>query len=414
MKNILILGAGTGGTMMANRLSEVMKREIDEKQVSITIVDENREHVYQPGLLFVPFGIYKTKADLVKPRDIFLPKEASFIVSKIQAIDPENKKVVLNKGTLSYDVLIIASGSRIVPEENEGLQGANWKKSIFDFYTMDGAFRLHKALRGFTGGRLVVNIAEMPIKCPVAPPEITLLSDWYLRERGLREKTEIVYTTPLSGPFTKPKASSTLSEVFTQRDIKVDPEFDYHAVDNEKKVLSSADGREQPFDLLISIPTMMGAKFLCDSELGDELGFVHTDKHTLQSKEFEDVFIIGDATNVPTSKAGSVAHFESEILVENIVRYLDGLEPLPKYDGHSNCFVESGYDKCLLFDFNYEVEPLPGKFPVPGLGPFSLLAESKMNHYGKMMFRWAYWHLLLMGKDLPISPLMSMAGKENV
>lgn len=156
---------------------------------------------------------------------------------------------------------------------------------------------------------------------------------------------------------------------------------------------------------------MMGAKFLCESELGDELGFVHTDKHTLQSKEFEDVFIIGDATNVPTSKAGSVPHFESEILVENIVRYLDGLEPLPKYDGHSNCFVECGYDKCLLFDFNYDVEPLPGKFPVPGLGPFSLLAESKMNHYGKMMFRWAYWHLLLMGKDLPVSPLMSMAGK---
>ncbi|MCA1743803.1 MAG: NAD(P)/FAD-dependent oxidoreductase, partial [Desulfovibrionales bacterium] len=194
--------------------------------------------------------------------------------------------------------------------------------------------------------------------------------------------------------------------------IKIDPEFAYCDLNNENRTLISCDGREHKFDLLISIPTMMGAQFIEDSGLGDELGWIPTDNHTLQSKEFKDIYIIGDATNVPTSKAGSVAHFESEILVENILRHLDGLEPLPKYDGHSNCFIESGYDKCMLFDFNYKVEPLPGKFPIPGIGPFTLLGESKMNHYGKMMFRWAYWHLLLRGKDLPVSPLMSMAGKE--
>ncbi len=328
-------------------------------------------------------------------------------------MDPEQNKVYLDQGELSYDLLIIASGSVIDPSEQEGMMGKHWQKSIFDFYTIDGAMKLKNAMRNFQGGNLVLNVAEMPVKCPVAPPEFVMLSDWYFHERGLRDKVKIFFTTPLSGPFTKPIASRTLQYVCDEKGIEVVPEFAISHVDNEKQRIVSYDGREIDFDLLVSIPTNKGASFLEESGLGDELNWVPTDNHTLQSRDFDNIFVIGDATNVPTSKAGSVAHFESEILLENILRRLDGLEPLPKYDGHSNCFIESGFNKALLIDFNYDTEPLPGSFPMPGLGPFSLLKETNMNHYGKMMFRWSYWHLLLKGMDLPVSPLMSMAGKEK-
>ncbi|SMP44720.1 type III sulfide quinone reductase, selenoprotein subtype [Desulfonatronum lacustre] len=412
MRKIVILGAGTAGTMMANRLCENLRTEIDQNKISVTIVDEDRVHLYQPGLLFLPFSMYRSKEDVLKPRDVFLPSEVKFIVSKIEKVDPDARKVVMKKGTIDYDLLIIASGSRCDPTENEGLLGPNWQKSIFDFYTLDGALKLQQAMRSFKGGRLVLNVAEMPVKCPVAPPEFVMLSDWYFHERGIRDKVEIVFATPLSGPFTKPLASQTLKYVCEEKNIKIMPDFALSHVDNENKRIVSHDKREIDFDLLVSIPTMKGAQFIIDSDMGDPLGWVPTDNHTLQSKNFQDIFVIGDATNVPTSKAGSVAHFESEILIENILRHLDGLEPLPKFDGHSNCFIESGFGKALLIDFNYTQEPLPGKFPLPGAGPFTLLKETKMNHYGKMMFRWAYWHLLLKGKDLPVSPFMTMAGKE--
>ncbi len=413
MRKIVILGAGTGGTMMANRLCDSLRPEIENNEYSITIVDKNREHVYQPGLLFIPFGVYKDKKDLVKPRDNFLPREAKFIVSEITRVDPEKNKVFLEKGELPYDLLIIASGSITDPSEQEGMLGKHWQQSIFDFYTIDGAQKLQKAMRNFHGGNIILNVAEMPVKCPVAPPEFVMLTDWYFHERGLRDKVKIFFATPLAGPFTKPIASKTLQYICDEKGIEVVPEFALSHVDNEKKQIVSYDGREIDFDLLVTIPTNKGAPFLKESGLGDELNWVPTDNHTLQSKTFDNIFILGDATNVPTSKAGSVAHFESEILLENILRWLDGLEPLPKYDGHSNCFIESGFNKALLIDFNYTTEPLPGRFPVPGIGPFTLLKETNMNHYGKMMFRWAYWHLLLKGMDLPVSPLMSMAGKET-
>jgi sulfide:quinone oxidoreductase len=361
--------------------------------------------------LFIPFGIYKDKHDLVKPRENFLPREVEFLVSPIHRVDPEKNTVYLENGELQYDVLIIATGAEIDPSEHDGLTGKHWQKSIFDFYTIDGGMKLQKAMRSFRGGNVVLNVAEMPVKCPVAPPEFVMLADWYFYERGLRDKVKIFYSTPLDGPFTKPIASRTLQHVCNEKGIEVIPEFALSHVDNEKKQIISCDGRELDFDLLVSIPTNKGASFLEESGLGDVLNWVPTNNHTLQSKDFDNIFILGDATNVPTSKAGSVAHFESEIVVENIVRWLDGLEPLPKYDGHSNCFIESGFDKALLIDFNYTQEPLPGKFPLPGIGPFTLLRETNMNHYGKMMFRWAYWHLLLLGKDMPVSPYMSMAGK---
>ncbi|MHB8141759.1 MAG: NAD(P)/FAD-dependent oxidoreductase [Vulcanimicrobiaceae bacterium] len=195
------------------------------------------------------------------------------------------------------------------------------------------------------------------------------------------------------------------------KNIKVTPDFGIARVDNERKMIVSYDDVEVPYDVLVSIPTNMGDECIARSGLGDELNYVPTDKETLVSEAHDDIFVIGDAGNLPSSKAGSVAHFQSEILFKNFLDRIEGRPMHTSFDGHANCFIESGFGKALLIDFNYDVEPLPGKFPLPGIGPFSLLHETRMNHYGKLAFRWMYWNVLIRGAELPIDSKMSMAGK---
>lgn len=408
MKKLVILGAGTAGTMMLNKLHSVL----DPNEWSLTIVDKDRNHYYQPGFLFVPFGIYKPQ-ELVRKKTDFFPQGIEAIFEAFSKVEPENNQVILESGRkLSYDLLIVATGCDIYPEETEGLKGELWYKSIFDFYTLEGATKLSSFLKSWQGGKMVLNLTEMPIKCPVAPLEFLFLADDYFTKRGIREKVDITYVTPLPGAFTKPQASQVLGDFLEKKNINLVTEYNIESVDNEKKEIVSFDERRIPFDLLVSIPTNMGAPELEESDMGDELNYVPTNKHTLQSDEYKNIFVIGDATNLPASKAGSVAHFEADILIENILSYLDERPLEAKFDGHANCFIESGFGKGILIDFNYDVEPLPGKFPLPGIGPFSLLKESQINHYGKLMFRWIYWNMLLQGEELPIGPEMLMAGKK--
>ena len=408
MKTLLILGAGTGGTMVANKMMETL----DLQEWRIVIVDQDEKHYYQPGFLFIPFGMY-TPQDVIKPKRDFLPQGVEFILSEIELIEPEKNRVTLEleKRKISYDVLVIASGTHLVPEETPGLLDNGWQKNVFDFYSVDGSVNLGRAFKFWKGGRLVVNVAEMPIKCPVAPLEFLFLADWFFTERGIRDDVEIVYATPLPGAFTKPRAASLLGDMLERKNILLEPDFNIMEVDHSSSAIRSYDEREVPFDLLVSVPVNMGAEVIERSGMGNEMNYVPTDNHTLQSKKWENVWVIGDAADVPTSKAGSVAHFMLDVLVENIHRQIEGLDPLPEFDGHANCFIESGFEKGILIDFNYDVEPLPGKYPLPGFGPFSLLKESAVNHWGKMMFRWMYWNILLKGGEMPLESQMSMAGK---
>lgn len=407
MKKILILGAGTAGTIMANKLYNVLPHD----DWHITIVDQEERHIYQPGLLFIPFNIY-TCNDVIKPKRDFIPQGVELIMSGIDVIEPEKNRVKLaNNQVLSYDYLIIATGSHLAPDETEGLLGDGWNKNIFEFYTVEGACNLQKFLKHWNGGKLVLNIVEMPIKCPVAPLEFLFLADWWFTEQGLRDKVDLAFVTPLPGAFTKPKAAGILGDFLDKKNIHLVTEFNTGSVDSTANKIVSFDGKEVEYDLLVTVPANMGDAVIERSGLGDELNFVPTHKHTLQSKAYENVYVIGDATDLPSSKAGSVAHFQADVLTENIQRAIDGLPLLEEFDGHANCFIESGFGKGLLIDFNYDVEPLPGKFPLPGIGPFSLLQETKANHWGKMMFRWIYWNLLLRGSELPIQAQMNMAGK---
>lgn len=410
MKNLVILGAGTAGTMMLNKLHATL----DPDQWKITIVDQYKTHYYQPGFLFIPFGIYKKK-DVIKPKYDFFPRGTEAIFSPIERIDAEGQKVLLDNGqVLPYDLLIIATGTETRPSETEGLQGPLWYKDIFDFYTVEGAVALHERFKDWEGGKLVMCIPELPYKCPVAPIEFVFLAEAYFTERGMRDKVEISYVTLMSDAFTKPVASKVLGELMTEKNIEVVADFYLSHVDNEEKKIVSYDDREVEFDLLTIVPVNMGSEMIQRSGLGDDMNYVPTDKYSLQSKQYKNIFVIGDAADIPTSKAGSVAHFEAEILLENVLSFIEGRSLTAQFDGHANCYIETGYGKGALIDFNYETEPLPGTFPFPGVGPFGLLKNTKMNHYGKLLFRWIYWHMLLKGKELPIEAEMSMAGKIKV
>ena len=408
-KKIVILGGGTGGTLIANRLRRLLGRDAAE----IVVIDPDDDHVYQPGLLFVPFG----KADpagLTRPRHRQFRRGVTCRQAVVDRVDLDKNEVVLAGGTpVGYDVLVIATGARLIPEETEGLTGPGWMEKVFTFYTLDGATALQRALAEFDGGRLAVAVMDMPVKCPVAPLEFCFLADAYFRQRGIRDRVELTYVTPLDGAFTKPVCNRELSGLLKDKGIDVVTEFNTGEVDNAGGRLVSFDGREVGFDLAVVIPLHGGQEYVSRSPgLGDELGFVPADQRTLQSKARPNVFVIGDAADIPTSKAGSVAHFEGEILARNIVSYLAGKPLDADFDGHTNCFIESGSGKALLIDFNYDTEPLTGHFPGPVGLP--LLRQSRLNHLGKLAFGWLYWHVLLPGREIPaVRSRMPAAGKRG-
>ena len=408
MKNLVILGAGTAGTMMANHLRPKLKKD----HWNITIIDQYKTHYYQPGFLFLPFDLYKS-SQVKKKGKKFIPKGVNYILQKIEKINAEENTITLENKTLPYDILIIATGTKIAPDEIEGMKGPKWYQNIFDFYTYEGAKALRNKFREWEGGKLVVHISEMPIKCPVAPLEFAFLADSFFKNKGMRDKVEISFVTPLDGAFTKPKATEALHYLLTEKGINEVTDFNISHIDYENNIMIDYSGKEVEYDLLVTVPPNLGNEVIERSGLGDDLNFVPTNKATLQSLSNKNIFAIGDATNIPASKAGSVAHFEAEILTDNIERYING-EPLKEeFDGHANCFIETGNGKALLIDFNYTHEPVQGTFPFPGVGPLKLLEESRTNHMGKLAFRWIYWNMLIKGTHIPfVSATMSKKGKK--
>jgi sulfide:quinone oxidoreductase len=329
MKKLVILGSGTGGTIIAGQL----RQKLSESQWEITIIDRDWQHHYQPGWLFIPFGIY-TPEDCVKPKIKYIPPGVNFVLDEVTEIDPAHKQIKTKRDTYAYDWLVIATGARIVPEEAEGLvEGMG--QDIHNFYTLDGASALAEKLKYFDKGRVMINIAEMPIKCPVAPLEFAFMADWFFASHGVRDNIELELVTPLPGAFTKPVASKMLGQICEEKNVKVTGNFQLAAVDSEHKVIKSYGGEEVPYDLLVSIPPNFGAQVIIDSGLGDPMGYMETDHNTLKAKNYDYIYVIGDAANVPTSKAGAVAHYEADSILQNLIREIDGQPPLPSFDGHA-------------------------------------------------------------------------------
>ncbi|MBR7825621.1 FAD-dependent oxidoreductase [Actinospica sp. MGRD01-02] len=371
-KRIVILGGGTGGTLVANRL----RRALSPQDAEIVVVDLDDEHVYQPGLLFAPFGPFTvhTRRRLVHARHGALHPGIEFRKALIDHVDLDRNRVLLDNCVwLDYDVLVVATGARPVPERTEGLSADGAAERVHGFYTLRAAERLSRALREFAGGRLVVDVAAMPIKGPVAPLEFCFLADEYFRHRKLREKVELTFVTPLDGAFAKPVLSRTLEGLLRDKGIELVTGFAAGEVDGGGEGpgrLVARDGREVPFDLAVVVPQHAGAAYVQRSgDLGDELGFVRVDPETLRSLAKPDVFALGDATDVPTAKTASVAQSEGEVVAANVGAHLAGRELPARFDGHANFLVDAGS------------------------GP-----ASPPGHLEKLAARRLYWHEMLAGR----------------
>ena len=317
MRKIVILGAGAGGTMVAANL----RKELKDGEWQITMIDKDEQHHFQSGYLFIPFGMYSSE-DVLKPKRDFIPSGVDFVVDTVTKINTDQRNLETEKGdTYDYDYLVIASGCRIVPEEVEGMMDV-WREDIFDFYSLDGAVALRDKLKYFDSGKVVLNIAEFPYKCPIAPMEFVFMADWFFQVNGVRDKVEIEFVTPIDNIFTKPVAAKALAAFAKKKNVKVTPYFDLARVNPNEKTIESHKGDKVGYDLLVSIPPNFGSKAILDSAMGDPMGYVQVDKHTLKAQTADRIYVVGDATNAPTSKAGLENH--NCHMVNNILHNIQG------------------------------------------------------------------------------------------
>jgi sulfide:quinone oxidoreductase len=378
MKRILILGGGTGGTLAANLLA----RKLKKSEAQIAVVSASARHMYQPGWLYVPFGRQDPRK-LSRPERDLLNKRVKLILGKVSALDTVKRQVTLESGDeLGYDYLIIATGSMPTPGEIPGLtEGGH------HFYTEEAAWRLHAALEEFNGGTIVVGVGGLPYKCPVAPLEFTFLLEEFLTKRRLRDKTEIIYTFPINRVFTIESVAEKAQPLMEARGVKIETFFNLEEVVPGEKLVRSMEGTELNYDLLVMVPPHLGAPFLRGHAIADSQGWVKTDRQTLRVKDHDNIWALGDSTDLPISKAGSTAHFEAPVIVEQIVATLHGAEPdsrHAKYEGHVMCFLETGYDRASMLDFDYERPP-------------EVREPNAIVHWQKMAFNKAYWYLVPTG-----------------
>ena len=352
MQRILILGGGVGGTLTANLLVKKLRARIARGDVEILVVDSTGQHVYQPGFMYIAMGGERA-ANLERPERSLLDKRVTLVIGEVALVDEEHRVVTLTDGLpLGYDHLVLATGSRIVPEAIE-----HFDTEAQHFYTAEAAARLRVALDRFDGGRIVIGIAGMPYKCPPAPLEVAFLLEAELRERGLRERTTIDYCSPIGRAFTIESVSEMATPILAEKGIELHTFFNVEAIDPDRKVVQSLEGEELPYDLLILVPPHKGQQFLMDSGLAPAPGgWLPTDRATLQVGGRPNVYALGDATDLPLSKAGSTAHFEAPVVTERIVAAIEGREVDHKrgdYLGKVMCFFEIGDGKGTLLQFDY-------------------------------------------------------------
>ena len=376
MKKVVVLGGGVGGTIVANLLAKRLRPD----EAEITLVDKTGKHVYQPGFVYVAFENLAPRK-LVRDERRLLRKRVRLVRGEAVRIDPEARKVHLADGTaLEYDRLVLALGARLTPEELPG-----FKEAAQHFYSLDAASRLRTALESFRGGKVVVTVASVPYKCPPAPSEAACQLDYYFTRRGIRDKVDIHFLSPLSRVFPLEPVNPVVEQIFAKHDIRSTIFFNVESIDTEKRIVNSIEGESVPYDLLIMVPPHRGAKVVEDSGLGDRGGWLPTDKYTLRSKAHPDIFGLGDCTDVPVSKSGAAAHFEAKVVAKSIVADLRG-QPAPlKYDGRVTCYCDAGYHKGISMSFDYEHPPVP-----PPLGLKDWLGKQILNR--------AYWFLIPQGR----------------
>ena len=372
---VIVLGGGVGGTLAANLISKKLGAE-----GTVTVIDPVGMHVYQPGFLYVALGQANGRW-LAQDERHLLRDDVQMVIDRAVKVDPVQRTVVLARGeTLAYDYLVVATGSRLARDEIPGLiEGAH------DFYSLEGAIRLREALHSFTGGRIVMGVAGIPYKCPPAPVEFVFMLEEYLRKRGIRDKSTITLASPLNRAFTIEATSKVVQPILEQRGIELATFFNVEAVLPQKKLVTSIEGEELPYDLLVLVPPHRGAQVIQDSGLGDERGWVPVSRATLQHEKFDNVFAIGDATNLPISKSGSTAHFEAPVVASQIAARMNGTTAKENYGGRVMCFLETGHSQATTIRFDYDHPPVS---PKPSL----------LWHYAKWVFNRVYWVTVPQGR----------------
>jgi sulfide:quinone oxidoreductase len=383
-QRVLILGGGVGGTIVANLLARKLRRQLDSGAVDVTVIDRIGRHVYQPGFMYIAFGGERA-ANLERPERSLLDDRVELVVGETVDIREDERAVRLADGTWhGYEHLVLATGSRIVPEEVP-----YFEQEAHHFYTAEAAQRLRTALDAFKGGRIVIGIMGMPYKCPPAPLEVAFLMEAELRQRGLRDKSEIHFCSPISRAFTIESVSEMATPVLEEKGIELHTFFNVETIDPERKVVASLEGEELAYDLLVLVPPHRGAQVLIDSGLAPAPGgWLPTDKHTLLVGGRPNVYALGDATDLPLSKAGSTAHFEAPVVAERVAAAIEGREPAGKhaeYEGRVMCFFEIGDGKGTLLRFDYDNPPKPPK-------------PNRIWHLGKIVFNKTYWHTVPRGR----------------
>ncbi|AXG05402.1 NAD(P)/FAD-dependent oxidoreductase [Haloplanus rubicundus] len=369
---IVVLGGGTGGTVLANKLASKLDDELDRGDAEVTLIDETGVHVYKPVWLYVAFGD-ADPAEGRRPLDDLLHREVRLRTGRVTDIDTDAKRLTVD-GTsgLDYDHLVVATGARLVPDRIPGLvEGAH------DFYSEAGAERLREALAAFDGGRLVLSVAGMPHMCPAAPVEFTLMVEDWLHERGLRDASEVVYTAPTERSHKLPPVADWADERFDARGVESYTGFAVERVDPEERTLHAADGRALDYDLLVTIPPHAGVDLVTEAGLGDD-GWVETDPRTLEAARADDVYAIGDTTDIERPMAGSVAHYQAGVVADRIAARVRGHRPTATYDGKVLCFLEAGMDEATFVSFDYDSLP-------------DLREESTLVHWAKGAYNESYW-----------------------
>ena len=368
---ILVVGGGTGGTIVANNLARRLVPEIRNNKAHITLLSASDQHMYQPGLLYVAFG-QMMPDELYRDQASLLETSIEFHVDPVEEFKLDDNQVITKSGKVhNYDILVIATGSRTMSNKIPGLE-----EGSETFYTEKGAVSMFKKLREFQGGKISI-VVGVPHKCPIAPVEVTFSLHDYFKSRGIRDKVEIKYNYPINRIHSIDNVAKWAKPEFDRMGIKCETLFNLEEVDVENKIAKSMEGSEDHYDLLISIPEHHGMEVIENNKLGKD-GWIPTDRNKLTMEGHDNVYVVGDTTNLPVSKTGSAAHFEAEVIAENIASIIKIGTPVTEYDGKVYCFIEAGHDKATYAMFNYNNPP-------------DLKMPNKSMHWFKMSYNKMYW-----------------------